>query len=57
MENILSLFLAAYAASYFVTGLIVDRSGVRRMFPFFVALMSVASICSGLARNFEQFTV
>jgi ACS family hexuronate transporter-like MFS transporter len=55
--SILSLFLAAYAASYFVTGWIVDRSGVRRMFPFFVGLMSVATLCSGLARNLEQFTV
>jgi ACS family hexuronate transporter-like MFS transporter len=55
--SILSLFLAAYAASYFVTGWLIDRSGVRRMFPFFVGLMSVATLCSGLARNLEQFTV
>jgi MFS transporter, ACS family, hexuronate transporter len=55
--SIVSLFLAAYAVSYFVTGWIVDRAGVRHMFPFFVGLMSIATLCSGLARDLEQFTL
>jgi len=55
--SIVSLFLATYAVSYFVTGWIVDRAGVRQMFPFFVGLMSIATLCSGLARDLEQFTL
>src|SRR5947208_3112817 len=42
-------FMAAYASTYLFSGWIIDRWGIRRTFPIFIGLMSLATLGCGLA--------
>src|SRR5262245_61396539 len=47
-------FGLAFAAGSVLSGLIVDRVGVRLYYPLMVVLWSAAGFATGLIRNYEQ---
>jgi ACS family hexuronate transporter-like MFS transporter len=47
-------FGLAFAAGSVVTGLIVDRAGVRFVYPLMVALWSAAGFATGFARDYNE---
>ena len=51
---LVSAFLVPYALFYVICGRLVDRYGSRRTFTAFVIIWSLATILSGLARNFPE---
>src|SRR5262245_672389 len=52
--NLEMSFGLAFAVGSVVTGLIVDRVGVRLTYPLMVALWSAAGFATGFARNYEE---
>jgi ACS family hexuronate transporter-like MFS transporter len=49
--DIVSIFLAAYAVAYLLTGRVVDALGTRASLALFVGWWSVANACTGFARS------
>lgn len=53
---VVTTFMACYTACYLLTGRWIDRWGTRLMMPLFIGAMSVATLCSGLARNLGEMS-
>jgi len=53
--NIVTAFQAAYAASYFLLGRLVDRFGAKAGFAVAFAIWSIAQIAHGFARSLAGF--
>jgi ACS family hexuronate transporter-like MFS transporter len=53
--NIVTAFQAAYAASYFLLGRVVDRFGAKTGFAIAFAIWSVAQIAHGFSRSLAGF--
>jgi ACS family hexuronate transporter-like MFS transporter len=51
---LVSAFMASYTVCYLVSGRWIDRWGTRRTMPFFIGLMSLATLFCGFSRSLGE---